>query len=242
MNDCAGVWRRVPLYLSGEMEAEEREAFEAHLAKCPACAVKIAEDRNLDAALRSALGDLPDASRLEQVLRRRISGDRKRRHQAWAGAIAASLMLLAVGILAWARWTRPPQWYADAALDHRTEVIEGQPRHWRSSDVEIAEVSAKAGLQLAQVTALGAAGYRLERAKICGIGGRRMLHLVFSNGTRTYSLFVSSQLGPAETVRVVQRGAEQVAGFETGRFRGLVVSEGSAAECAELAYATAKRL
>jgi len=242
MNDCAAIWMRTPLYLSAEMEAGERTAFEAHIARCPACARKIAEDRNLDAALRSALGGLPDASRLEQFLQRKIAADRRRRHQAWAGAIAASLALLAVGLMAWARFTRPPQSFADAALDHRTEVIERQPRHWRSGDMELAGLAAKTGLQPGQATALGAAGYRLERAKICGIAGRRMLHLVFSNGTRTYSIFVSSHLAPVETVRTVRQGAEQVAGFETGHFLGLVVSDGSAAECAELAYAAARRL
>jgi hypothetical protein len=82
----------------------------------------------------------------------------------------------------------------------------------------------------------------LERAKICGIDGRRMLHLVFSNGTRRYSIFVSPRLGPAETARTIRRGPEQVAGFETGHFRGLVVSDGSAAECVELAQAAERRL
>jgi anti-sigma factor RsiW len=243
MKDCAAIRMRAPLYLSGELDAEERDGFEAHLAKCPACQMKIAEDWNLDAALRSAFGGWPDTSRLEQALRRKLSVDQKRRRQAWAGAIAASLVLLLVGgVFAWARWTRPPQWYADAALDHRTEVIEHQPRHWRSGDIEIAGLAARTGLQLGQVMAVGAAGYRLEHAKFCGIGGRRMLHLVFSNGTRTYSVFVAPQPGPVETVRTIRRGAEQVAGFETGRFRGIVVSDGSAEECTGLARAAATRL
>lgn len=243
MNTCAGIRMRAPLYVSGEMDAEEHDAFAAHLAKCSACAAKIAEDRNLDATLRLALGGFaPDTGRLEQTLRRRISVDRRRRHQAWAGAIAATLALLAGGALAWARWTRPPQWYAGAALDHRTEVIDRQPRRWRSTDTELAGLAAQNGLQLGQVTAMAAAGYRLERAKICGIDGGRMLHLVFSSGTRRYSVFISPHLGPVEMVRTIRRGAEQIAGFETGHFRGLVVSEGSAAECTELAHAAERRL
>jgi anti-sigma factor RsiW len=243
MNTCADIRLRAPLYLSGEMEAEERDAFAAHLAKCSTCAAKIAEDRSLDATLRSALGGFaPDTGRLEQTLRRKISVDRRRRRLAWAGAIAATVVLLAGGALAWARWTRPPQWYADAALDHRTEVIERQPRRWRSSETELAALAAQNGLQLGQVSALAAPGYRLERAKICRIDGRRMLHLVFSSETRRYSVFVSPHVGPVETVRRMRRGAEQVAGFETGYFRGLVVSEGSAAECTELAHTAEKRL
>jgi anti-sigma factor RsiW len=241
MNNCDGIRTLAPLYLSGELEPGRRAAFESHIAKCPVCAAAIADDRNLDATLRCALGGiLPDTSRLELALRGRILAYRNRRRQAWAGAIAATVALMAG--LAWARSTKPPQWYADAAADHRTEVVDRQPRHWRVGDAEIAALVAQSGLELGQVKAFGAAGYRLERAKFCGIDGRRMLHLVFSNGTRTYSLFVSSHEGAQAKVRTVRRGAEQVAGFETGHFRGLVVSEASAAECGEMAQAAARRL
>jgi anti-sigma factor RsiW len=243
MNNCDDIWMRAPLYLSGEMKGEDCDAFAAHLAKCSACAAKIAEDRNLDATLRSALGGFaPDSSRLEQALRRKISADRTRRHWAWAGAMAATAALVAVAAIAWAHWTRPPRWYAAAALDHRREVTQGQPRRWRSSPEELARLASQNGLQLAQTTAMAAAGYRLERAKICGIGDQRMLHLVFSNGARRYSVFVSAHLGRLETARTVQQGAERVAGFETGHFRGLVVSDGSTAECAELARAAERQL
>jgi anti-sigma factor RsiW len=243
MNNCDDIRMRAPLYLSGEMEGEDRDAFAAHLAKCSACAAKIAEDRNLDATLRSAFGGFaPDTGRLEQALRRKISVDRGRRRWEWAGAIAATVALLAVGAIAWAHLTRPPQWYGDAAFDHRREVTEGQPRRWRSNPAELAQLAAQNGLQLAQATAMAAAGYRLERAKICGIGDRRMLHLVFFNGTRRYSVFVSPHLGQMEAAQTVRQGTELIAGFETGHFRGLVVSDGSAAECAELARAAERQL
>jgi hypothetical protein len=243
MNDCIEIGMRAPLYLSGEMDAEEQKAFEGHIAKCSICAAKIAADGNLDATLRSALGSFePDTGRLEQHLLLKIAADGRRRRQTWAGAIVATVALLAGGMLAWARWRSPPQPYSDAARDHRIEVIDGQPRRWRSSDLELAELAAVYGLQREQVKALAAGGYRIERAKICGIYHQRMLHLVFSNGTRRYSIFVSPHLGPAETVRTIRRGAEQVARFETGHFLGLVVSDGSAAECAELARAAARRL
>jgi len=211
MNICAAIWMRSALYLSGEMDAEEHDAFAAHLAKCSACAAKIAADRNLDATLRSALGGFaPDTGLLEYTLQRRISADRRRRHQAWAAAIATTAALLAVGALGWARWTRPPQSYADAALDHRTEVIDRQPRRWRSSDTELAGLAAQNGLHLAQLTAVAAAGYTLERAKICGIDGRRMLHVVFSSGTRRYSVFISPHLGPIEAVRTIPGGRSRL--------------------------------
>ncbi len=243
MNNCDDIRMRAPLYLSGEMEPEERDEFAAHLAKCSACVAKVAEDRNLDATLRSVLGGfVPDTSLLEQALRRKISGDRRRRRWAWAGAITATAALLAGVAIAWAHWTRPPQWYADAAFDHRREVTEGQPRHWRSNPEELAQLAAQNGLQLPQAAAMAAAGYRLEHAKICGIGDRRMLHLVFFNGTRRYSVYVSPHLDRPEMARTVRQGTEQLAGFETGHFSGLVVSDGAAAECAELARAAERQL
>ena len=191
MNTCAGIRMRAPLYVSGEMDAEEHDAFAAHLAKCSACAAKIAEDRNLDATLRLALGGFaPDTGRLEQTLRRRISVDRRRRHQAWAGAIAATLALLAGGRSRGRVGPDHRNGTPARRCDHRTEVIDRQPRRWRSTDTELAGLAAQNGLQLGQVTAMAAAGYRLERAKICGIDGGRMLHLVFSSGTRRYSVFI----------------------------------------------------
>jgi hypothetical protein len=225
------------------MEPEESHALEAHIAKCAACAARIAEERNLDATLRTALvGVDPDTARLEQTLRREMAHHRRRHAQAWAGAIAATVVVLAGAGLMWARWTMPPKWYTDAAIDHRAEVIDHQPRRWRSGDTELAGLMEQNGLQLGQVTALAAPGYRLERAKVCGIAGARMLHLVFSDGTRTYSVFVSPHPGPVEAVRTIRQGAEQIAGFETGHFRGVVVWDGSAAECTELAHAAERRL
>ena len=243
MNDCSDIRMRAPLYLSGEMSAEEQHAFAAHLAKCSSCAARIEADRKLDASLRSSLsGFEPDTGRLVQTFRSNISADRRRQHQAWAGAIAAILVLVAGAALTWSRWTNPPQWYSDAALDHRMEVIDGQPRHWRSTDTELAGLAALNGLQLEQMKALATAGYRLDRAKICGIHGRRMLHLVFSNGARSYSIYISPRLGDAETARTLRQGAEQMAGFETSHFRGLVVSDGPAADCREMARAAESRL
>jgi anti-sigma factor RsiW len=159
MKNCDGIRTLAPLYLSGEMEPKDRDAFEAHLASCPVCASKIAEDRKLDAALRSALdGFAPDTGRLERVVRRKVSMDRSRRHWARAGAIAAAAALLTAAAIAWQAWTRPPRWYADAALDHRKEVIEGQPRHWRYSPSELARLAEQNELHLAQATGMAIPG------------------------------------------------------------------------------------
>jgi len=243
MNRCDGIRMQAPLYLSGEMDAEARDAFAAHLDICPGCAAMIAEDRKLDSALQSALGEfVPDTGGLEQAVRHTISLDRRRLHWTWAGLIAAAATLLIVTAIAWGYWNRPPRRYADAAVDHRKEVVEGQPRRWRSNPPELARLAEQNGLQLTQATGIAPAGYRLERAKTCTIGGQRMLHLVFYNGARRYSVFVAPHLARREMSQPVRQGAERVTEFDTGHFRGLVVSDGSAVECAELARAAASQL
>jgi hypothetical protein len=95
---------------------------------------------------------------------------------------------------------------------------------------------------MAQVEGMAKAGYRLERAKVCRIGGQRMLHLVFSDGVRRYSIFVAPGVPSPEIQRPVRQGEEQVAEFAVGQFRGLAVSESSAEECAEMAGAAARQL
>jgi len=104
------------------------------------------------------------------------------------------------------------------------------------------QVASQGGLSFAQASGLAAAGYRLERAKICGLDGQRMLHLVFGDGARRYSVYVGRHEGARTGLRTVRSGREEVAGFDTGRLRAVVVTAGPAAECEELARVAADRL
>jgi len=236
---CDEVREQAPLYLSGELAGAERARFAAHLAACTACELEIEAQGQLDARLAGALrGEVPDTTRIEAQVRREIS----RRRWVPAGAIAAGLVVAAAGIYGLTRPSPAPAWYADAARDHRVEVTEGQPRRWRTDAAEIDKVAAQGGLSLAQSQDLAAPGYALERAKICGLSGERMLHLVFSNGARRYSVFVGQHAGARTGVRQVQSGSEEVAGFETGRLRAAVVTAGAASECGELARIAASKL
>lgn len=240
--NCGEVRTLAPLYLSGEIGPDQRGSFAAHLASCPECEHEIERQRSLDARLLSVLGTEPGTARLEHNVRRRIQAEQSRR--GWAGLIAAvaAVLLAMVGIHALLRPTSASGFYTAAARDHWTEVVEHQPRHWRSGTAEIQTLAAQNGLSSAQVTALAPAGYWLEHAKTCGLDGRPALHFVFTNGTQQYSLYVLPHRGGKEAVRVVQRNSEQVAGFETGQFRAFLVTVGSPAECEQLARLTAARL
>ena len=50
--NCPEVREQLPLYLYGELPAEEQAAVEAHLAGCAACTVALAEEERLQALLR----------------------------------------------------------------------------------------------------------------------------------------------------------------------------------------------
>jgi anti-sigma factor RsiW len=228
---CNEVREQAPLYLSGELTGEEHARFSAHLAVCASCEADIEAQSLVDARIAGALrGELPDTAGVEA----RVRGEISRRRWIPIGAIAAGFAIAAAGIYAWMRPAPAPGWYAAAARDHRVEVIEGQPRRWRTEPAEV--------LSPARAQALAAPGYELERAKMCGLSGGRMLHLVFRNGDRRYSVFVGPHEGERKPLSHARSGNEQVAGFETGRLRAAVVTEGAASECEQLARLAASRL
>jgi anti-sigma factor RsiW len=228
---CNEVRERAPLYLSGELTGEERARFSAHLAVCANCEADLEAQSLVDSRIASALrGELPDTTGIESRVRREISRPR------WipVGAIAAGLAIAAAGVYGLLRPAPAPPWYAAAARDHRAEVIEGQSRRWRTEPAEV--------LSTARAQALAAPGYELERAKMCGLSGERMLHLVFRNGDRRYSVFVGPHEGARKPLSQARSGGEEVAGFETGSLRAAVVTEGAASECEKLARIAASRL
>ncbi len=248
--NCREARLLAPLYLSGELDPERRSSCDLHLASCPACEEVFEQQRACDARLAAALGsDLPEMARvnkINQYVRSRIPAVEleRSRKQRWLvpSAIAASLIAAMIGLYTLIVPSAVPPSYAAAAQDHRTEVVEHQPRHWRSTPAELQALMARSGLSLTQAAALAAPGYWLEHAKTCGIAGRRTLHLVFSNGAQQYSLYLRPDDGPKEDVRLIQHNMEAVAGFETGHFSALLVTTGTSTRCNELAHLAAARL
>ena len=236
---CDEIRERATLYRSGELAGAERVRFAAHLAACAACELELEAQAQVDARICGALcGELPDTAHIQARVRRQIA----RRRWMPAGVIAAALLVAAAGAYALLSPVPPPAWYADAAADHREEVTEAQPRRWRTDPAEIEAVAAQGGLSLPQSQSLAAPGYVLERARRCGISGEPMVHLVFFNGDRRYSVFVGLHPGKRSAVRVAESGSAEVAGFETGRLRAVIVTEGEAPECENFARIAASRL
>jgi anti-sigma factor RsiW len=234
--NCREIEEFAPLYLSGEMEESQRAQFRAHLAQCRSCAAEMDRQVALDVGLRDAVSrELPDATRVERSVRGRIV-----RRRMWRFAAAAAiLMAVLVGHRA-LRTDSVSRLYADAALDHRLEVMEQQPRRWRSDRNEIEKLAAR--YELSNVGALAPPGYRLEHAKMCGIDGKPALHLVYTNGSREVSVYVRTRSKGDKALREVHVGSEELVGFQTDRLEAVVATAGSSGECLEFARFAARAL
>jgi hypothetical protein len=171
---------------------------------------------DFDSELRDAWNREPvNTVGVRAAIRSRIA---MRRRVGWYAAAVAAAVLMA---LAGYRLTRPPQMFVDAARDHRAEVVEKAPRRWRGGDDAAPRV----------------AGYSLVRAKFCRLDGRRVLHLVYTDGRTEYSLYLTPPGAPTP-VGEIRQGGEVVEGF----VRGVAVVDGPAEECRKFAGAAAAAL
>jgi anti-sigma factor RsiW len=241
--NCNDIQEAVPLYLSGELDAERRARFGHHLASCRTCARELDQATAVDARVFAALDEPPpDAARVERAVARRIAAERSRKRIAMAAV--AAMALLAMGGLAYREnRSRPnPKFLADAARDHRTEVMEHRPRHWRSESAEIDALAARYGLSGDRVARVVPANYRLEQAKTCGIGGHPAMHLVYSDHGRESSVYLWESQSPGGGTVAMDEGLEHLAAFHRGRFSGIVVTLSTTSECARLARFAAASL
>ena len=249
--NCNDIAELAPLYIAGELEPRRAAEFDAHLKTCPACVRELEEQARLDARLREVLlADAADVSGVDRRMREAFAarpetgasasarGPLARRWTIAAMGIAAAFVLLGVGYY-FMLGTRVARVYADAAADHRMEVVEQQPRPaWLDDPAQIVALAAEHGISGTEVPSFDSEGYHLARGRMCGLDNRAFLHLVYSNGTQEFSLYLrprgTERLSGAvrETVngkrlRACDLGGEQVASFETPGVTALVVAEGS---------------
>ena len=213
-------------------------------------------DELMDAQLRTAILAEPiDTVALDAGIRRQIVVQENRRRiqrGKWiAAAGVAALLAIAVGGFWFLPNRGPAAMCADAARDHRVEVIEHQRRTWLTDAAAIDALAARRGLSGSAAEAIAPAGYRLERGKLCRLGGRVFLHLVYSNGAHDFSFYLRDS-PPSETFPGTGRaigaginvnlGAEHVAQVPSVRFTALVVTDESQGAAREIARLTAKQL
>ncbi|HXO44189.1 MAG TPA: zf-HC2 domain-containing protein [Candidatus Cybelea sp.] len=243
--NCADITEIAPLYISAELDARRASEFDAHLQTCPACRSELESQARLDERFREALlADEVDVSRVNRRIRELIAAESSRpaasvsrprpaRLAAAAAGVAAAFLLLIAGYLLVPGHVA--RVYADAARDHQLEVVLRQARPWIVDPAAIAALAVQQGIADPVPPELGS-GYRLERAKVCRLDGRLYLHLVYSDGTREFSLFLRQRDGQHLTgpirgfadgrfLRAASAGDEHLLSFETSHLTAMVATD-----------------
>jgi anti-sigma factor RsiW len=258
MLNCNDILELAPLYIAGELDPKRAAEFDVHLRACPACMRELETQGRLDARLREVLvADDVDVSRVNRRVRELIAAEsaaglvsqmrstrraRRRWMTAALGIAAAVLLLAAVHLVLPGHVARV---YADAAADHRLEVVQQHPRAWVTDPAKIAALAAARGITDSVPLTL-APGYHLERARVCWLDGRFFFHAVYSDGTREFSLYLRPRDGRflPGAIRGIADGrflhassanSEHVSSFETSRLTAMVVTDQSADAALRLA-------
>jgi anti-sigma factor RsiW len=230
--NCNDAQELSPLYRAGELDAERTAAVAAHLAGCQDCA----RDVELDARLRKAvLAEPVDSAGADLAIRRRLVREARLR-RVWIAAGVAAMLVIALVIGRAGAGSKAV--FAAAVQDHRREVIDHERRTWISQPDQLDALAVRQGLSATAPAAI--AGYRLEHAKLCRLNGRIFLHVVYSDGSREFSLFLRQpDSGHLTTVHVASSGGEQVAAFDTAHASAMIVTDraSDAAEFARIAAA-----
>ncbi len=236
--NCGDINELSPLWHSGELDAESRKSFSAHIAACSDCASDLLIQASCDARLREAIAAEPaDTQAIEAGVMRRIARERIRRWL-WPGVAAAAAILATVLVL---NRPRPlpvnPAIFADAARDHTAEVIKQTPRRWRTDPVEIASLETAQGIPDSDVKALLATGYLLERAKPCRLAGTPYLHLVYVKDGREFSVFLKARGNQAAFDDASSTtGNLQLASFTGANVQAVIVTDAPRGECAKFTH------
>jgi len=237
--NCGDFEELAPLWHSGELESERRSDFDAHVLGCAACAAELREQEAIDEQLRAIVAAEPaDTRSIEAQVRRRIAREKVQR---WAipGLVAAAALIAMV------LWRAPhpaptptpinPALVADAVRDHTAELINHVPRRWRADASEITTIEKSQGIEDADVKALEATGYKLQRARICRLGGAPWIHLVYARDGREFSVYMRVKEGQSVPESATSSGDLQLASFTHGRVQAVIVTDAPKGECAKFA-------
>jgi anti-sigma factor RsiW len=248
---CSELSDLIPLYLAGELDAGEinkpqAARFAAHLAVCPRCAAQVAEMTALDDQLRVGVLTEPiETGALErQVLHRIALEAEPRRRSVWNWGLAAGLAAAALASVVGLRLAFPPKpigLLAAAARDHRTEIVDRQPRKWQSDLASASALAASRGIRSSLITAVAGTGYAFKEARLCRLDGFVFLHLVYTDGGREFSVFLRQEDGgvvngtkhagrPRDStggnpIYTADLGGEHTAGFMHGTLKAMIVTE-----------------
>lgn len=239
---CKDVAALSPLFFSGELDRAQAAEFQAHLEVCSSCARELRDQVALDASLRQVILDEhldlePLNQRIRQNLTRRVAWR-------WISAAASIAAALVVASIVFRTPTVGAGILADAAEDHRREVVEQEARRWISGQRAMDATALGQGVSLSGIHAPESAGYRLERVKLCRLNGNIYLHLVYSDGAQEFSIFLRHREREPMTAPASagDRRNEHLAAFRTAALTAVVVTEQSGDAALRLAKLAARAL
>ena len=263
--NCREIAELMPLYLSGDLDEARAAEFTGHLSACPDCAQTAKREQDCDARLREiVLSDSADANPVIRRVRERIAGESlasivrhpvSRSTRRFAVILIGAAAAFALVLLGYHGLLGPqvPRVYAAAVQDHRLEVVEHQPRRWLTDPLEILELARRQGIALPSIAALAPRGFQLDRAKICFLSGEAFLHLVYSNGSQEFSVYLRHQsFGQLPGLARISAGGSgfyecaldsgHVVSFQKASVAVVVVSGRSAAAATAFAHTAFSRL
>jgi hypothetical protein len=247
--NCREVTQLASLYASGDLDRTRASACDVHLKGCASCTQEVERQAYFDARLREiVLSEELDASAINRRVRARIADEVQspgalatfavmpRRWAAAAMAVAAAAVIFGLGYHLFGR--RVAGVYAAAATDHRIEIVNNQPRSWFTNSTEIQALAQTQGVPAKDVNALAAGRYHLDRAKLCFLDGRVFLHLVFSDSSGKFSVYLRPldpqplpgavrEIANGSPLRTSESGHEHLAWFETSQLMTVVVTDES---------------
>jgi anti-sigma factor (TIGR02949 family) len=231
-------------YLDDELDAVRATEFEAHLEACSPCARALATERSLRRALREgdlyALAPPSLQARVRRTIRRRPRADMPRRALWRHLAVAASLVIVLVGL-----WQAVPAWREDvAARALAAEVLDAHLRSLQltrltdvaSSDSHTVKPWFVGKLDFSpEIVDLASDGFPLAGGRLDVVGGQSVAALVYLRRKHVINLFVWPSDKPDVALRSgTQRGYTLVRWTRVGMCHW-AVSDLAASELEEFA-------
>jgi anti-sigma factor (TIGR02949 family) len=198
-SSCADVEAALTPFVDGEVSSERCDAIEQHLARCPSCRDRAAEERIGREAVRTRASAL--AIEVPRDLRARCARAagpaRSRGLRRWMPlSIAATLLLVAGGLLLNGMSTRlEAALAAQLTLDHVKCFILGPPSGAPDAHRSEAEWQQRHGWALRVPPGSPAQGLALLGVRRCLYMDGTMAHVMYRHEGRPLSLYVLPEAG-----------------------------------------------
>jgi hypothetical protein len=194
---CEEIRRFVHPYIDHEFDERERALFDEHLAECPDCRQEIQAQMVFQAALRKKLGEtrMPDDVRERMAgLVQRAARERPRSRFLFPAAAAASLGLVAAGVLVYATMTGGPDRELTRMVDESIATHEASlPPEVDGNGSAISGFASKMGFTAEGSWDTAPPLKEDERTRLVGvrlarIGNHKALHYLYRHSGRDISV------------------------------------------------------